>query len=103
MEYDTPRPKLCCRLGYYFFEKSQFSQAAFWCKIAIEALVLNNPWAIQKNISHTWLPHMQLGLCYYQMGEYGQDYQHNKIALSYKPDDKSIIRNMKLLEDMINK
>jgi len=103
MEYDTPRPEFCCRLGYYFIEKSQFSQAAFWYKIAIEAPEPSDLWAIQNNISHTWLPQMQLGLCYYQMGEYEQSYHHNKIALSYRPDDQNIMNNMKLVEEIINK
>ena len=103
MEYDTPRPEFCCRLGYYFLEKNQFSQASFWYKIATELPVPKNLWAIQNHVSHTWLPHMQLGLCYYQMEEYELSYYHNNIALSYRPDDQSIINNMKLVEEIINK
>jgi tetratricopeptide (TPR) repeat protein len=103
MEYDTPRPEFCCRLGYYFIEKNQFPQAAFWYKIAIEAPEPSNLWAIQNNISRTWLPHMQLALCYYQMGEYELSSHHNNIALSYRPDDQTIINNVKLVEEIINK
>ena len=55
MEYDTPRPEFCCRLGYYFVEKSQFSQASFWYKLATELPEPNNVWAIQSSASHTWL------------------------------------------------
>ncbi|WP_345788545.1 glycosyltransferase family 2 protein [Desulfosporosinus hippei] len=103
MEYDTPRSEFCCRLGYYFLEKSQFSQAAFWYKLATELSATNNLWAIQNHASRTWLPHMQLGLCYYQLGEYELSYHHNKIALSYRPTDQSIISNVKLVEEIINK
>lgn len=103
MEYDTPRPEFCCRLGYYFLEKSQFSQAVFWYKLATELPAPNNLWAIQNHASRTWLPHMQLGLCYYQLGEYELSYHHNKIALSYRPNDQSIISNVKLVEEIINK
>lgn len=103
MEYDTPRPEFCCRLGYYFLEKNQFSQAAFWYKLATELPLPNNLWAIQNQASRTWLPHMQLGLCYYQMGEYELSYRHNKIALSYRPDDQGFINNVRLLEGIINK
>ncbi len=101
MEYDTPRPEFCCRLAYYFLEKSQFSQAAFWYKLATELPVPNNLWAIQNHASRTWLPHMQLGLCYYQMGEYELSYRHNKIALTYRPDDKNVISNVILLEELL--
>lgn len=99
--YDTPRPEFCCRLGYYFLEKSQFAQAAFWYNLATEVPVPNNRWAIQNQASRTWLPHMQLGLCYYQMGEYELSYKHNKIALSYRPDDLSIISNIRLLTELM--
>ncbi|HWR45068.1 glycosyltransferase family 2 protein [Sporomusa sp.] len=102
-EYDTPRPEYCCRLGYYFLEKSQFSQAAFWYKLATELPMPNNCWAIQNHASHTWLPHTQLGLCYYQMGEYQLSYHHNKIALSYRPNDLGIINNINLLDEIMKK
>ncbi|MBC2721745.1 MAG: glycosyltransferase family 2 protein [Desulfosporosinus sp.] len=101
MEYDTPRPEFCCRLGYYFLENSQFSKAAFWYKLASELPEPDNLWAVQNNASHTWLPHMQLGFCYYQMGEYKLSYHHNKIALSYRPDDQNILNNVKLLEELL--
>jgi len=101
--YDTPRAEFCCRLGYYFLEKNQFSQAAFWYKVATELPVPNNRWAVQNLVSRTWLPHMQLGLSYYQMGEYDLAYHHNKIALSYRPNDLSMMSNIKLLEELREK
>lgn len=103
LQYDLPRPEFCCRLGYYFLENSQFTQATFWYKLATELPVPDNLWAIQNLASRTWLPHMQLGLCYYQMGEYELSYSHNNIALSYRPDDQNIINNLRLLEEIINK
>ena len=103
MEYDTPRPEFCCRLGYYFIEKGQYSQATFWYKIAIEVPEPTNLWAIQNHVSHTWLPHMQLGFCYYQLGEYELSYHHNKIALSYLPNDPNILNNVNLIQEIINK
>lgn len=102
LEYDTPRPEFCCRLAYYFLEKNQFPQAAFWYKLATELPVPNNLWATQNHASRTWLPHMQLGLCYYQMGEYELSCKHNKFALSYRPDDQGIINNVRLLEEILN-
>lgn len=102
-EYDIPRSEFCCRLGYFFLEKSQFLQAAFWYKVATELPIPNNRWAILNQVSRTWLPHMQLGLCYYQMGKYELSYHHNKIALSYQPNDLGIMNNMKLLEELRSK
>ncbi|MCZ8516401.1 glycosyltransferase family 2 protein [Paenibacillus filicis] len=100
-DYDIPRPEFCCRLGYRFLEKVEFHQAAFWYKLAIETPPPKNQWAIVNHPSRTWLPHMQLGLCYYQLGEYELSYRHNSIALTYRPDDEQIQNNVKLLEELL--
>ena len=100
-ECDTPRPEFCCRLGYFFLEKSQFVQAAFWYKLATNLPLPSSSWVIQNDASRTWLPHMQLGLCFYHIGKYELSYYHNKIALSYHPNDQNIISNMDLLEELI--
>lgn len=102
-EYDSPRSELCCRLGYYFLEQKKFPQAVFWYKLALELPRPDNQWAVQNHASRTWLPHMQLGFCYYQMGDYELSYHHNKTALSYRPDDPGIINNIQLLEELLKK
>ncbi|QGQ99765.1 glycosyltransferase [Paenibacillus psychroresistens] len=100
-EYDIPRPEACCRLGYYFLESQQFEQAVFWYRLAIESPIPNKSWAISNQVSRTWLPHMQLGICYYQLGEYELSYHHNKIVSEYRPKDQGVINNMYLLEELI--
>ncbi|MCL6459873.1 MAG: glycosyltransferase family 2 protein [Gorillibacterium sp.] len=102
-EYDIPRPESCCRLAYYFLENKQFHQAVYWYKLAIESPLPNNPWTISNHVSRTWLPHMQLGLCYYQLGEYELSYRHNKIASEYLPSNQGILNNINLLEELITK
>jgi glycosyltransferase involved in cell wall biosynthesis len=100
-EYDTPRPEFCCRLGYHFLQGQRFEQAIFWYKLASEALSPQNRWAILNHPSRTWLPHMQLALCYYELGKYELSYAHNLTALTYRPDDEQIQNNIKLLEDIL--
>lgn len=101
MEYGLPRPELCCRLGYYFLQKKQYRQAVYWYTLATQVPEPDNPWAIANEISRTWLPHMQLGLCYYELGEYELSYRHNQIALGYRRDDRAIANNLALLQDLI--
>jgi glycosyltransferase involved in cell wall biosynthesis len=101
LEYDAPRPELCCRLGYYFLEKGRYHQAIFWYKAATEAPEHVNPWTILNKVSRTWLPHMQLGLCYYNMGKYEEAYHHNQQALAYRPDDPTIKANLELVAELL--
>lgn len=77
-EYDTPRPEFCCRLGYHFLQKNALKEAVFWYQLAINSPLPENNWVIVNEPSRTWLPHMQLGLCYYRLGRYDLSYQHNK-------------------------
>jgi tetratricopeptide (TPR) repeat protein len=67
-EYDVPRPDFCCRLGFHFLQKNEFHQAVFWYKLAADSPQPENRWTTVNYPSRTWLPHIQLGLCYYQLG-----------------------------------
>jgi len=100
-EYDTPRSEACCRLGYHFLQKNAFKQAVYWYKQAIGTPIPESSWAIVNEASRTWLPHMQLGLCYYRLGMYDLSYQYNKTALSYRPNDQDILNNLGVLEELL--
>lgn len=101
--YDIPRPESCCRLGYFFLKQNAFRQAIFWYKLATDFPLEENRWAIVNNTSRTMLPHIQLGLCYFRLGQYEQAYHHNKIALEYLPNDKDILNNILVLEELLQK
>jgi glycosyltransferase involved in cell wall biosynthesis len=100
-EYDVPRSEFCCRLAYQFLEKNEYTQAIFWYKLALETPLSKNSWAIINHASRTWLPHLQLSLCYYQLGEYELSLQHNKIVLAYRPNDEQVLNNIQLLEELL--
>jgi len=101
-QYDLPRPEICCRLGYWFLEKSNYKQAIYWYKTALEVPMPGNHWAIVNEPSRTWLPHIQLALCYFQLGEYELSYRHNKLASTYRPNDDSIQKNITVLEGLLH-
>lgn len=96
--YDTPRAEFCCRLGYYLMEKKQYKQAAFWYDLATK---LRRPPENQGFVNHaawTWLPHLQLCVCYDRLGEYELAYQHNEMAAKYIPNNASVIHNREYLK-----
>jgi glycosyltransferase involved in cell wall biosynthesis len=101
-QHDIPRSEICCRLGYYFLEKKEYIQAIFWYNLATQLPKPLNSWAIVNEPSRTWLPHLQLGLCYYQLGEYRLSYHHYRVALSYRPNDKNIISNLNILKELMS-
>lgn len=103
LELDVPRPEFSCRFGERFLKRNQFRQAIFWYELALQdrgdnvshRLVENHPFK-------TWLPHKQLGLCYYRIGDYESSLHHNKAARQYLPDDPDIETNIRFLEKLVN-
>ena len=93
-EYATPTAEFCCHLGSYFLNIKQYEQGAFWYRLATQ---LKNPidsWS-------TWLPHIQLCLCYDRLGKHELAYEHNELARNYSPENSSVLYNKKYLERVL--
>ncbi|WPC42492.1 glycosyltransferase family 2 protein [Clostridium sp. JS66] len=100
-ELSTPRAEFCCKLGYYFLNKSDTKTALFWYKLASE---LKKPEGISGfflDSCWTWLPHIQLCVCYSRLGDYKKSYEHNEVARSFRPSDAMILHNKSLLEGIL--
>lgn len=103
LEVDVPRPEFACRIAERFLAREQFRQAAFWYQTALADPGGDRPnaWTIENHAFKTWLPHKQLGLCYYQLGDYQRSLQHNIEAQRYRPDDPDIATNVAMLQDVV--
>ncbi|MBU3706987.1 MAG: glycosyltransferase [Mycobacterium sp.] len=101
-DIDVPRPEFSCRMAERFLSRNQFSQAAFWYELALQVQGTPSAWSIDSLAFRTWLPHKQLGLCYYQLGDYQRSLHHNREAQKYLPDDPDIRTNIGVLEGLIS-
>lgn len=101
LELDVPRPEFSCRVGERFLARNQFRQAAFWYELALREEHTIGAWSIDSHPVRTWLPHKQLGLCYYQLGDYRRSLHHNQQAARYLPDDADVATNIAVLEDLL--
>ncbi|WP_426448061.1 glycosyltransferase [Paenibacillus sp. S-38] len=96
--YGMPRAEHCCRLGYHFLQSGELEAAVFWYETAAR---LNRPgsrWAILNEACWSWLPHLQLCVCYDRLGDYARAYEHNRQALAYLPKDPRMLANQAYLE-----
>nr|WP_255654985.1 glycosyltransferase family 2 protein [Cohnella sp. REN36] len=103
MAYDLPRADFCCSIGYCFEERGQPEKAIYWYKLA---LTLERPlhhFGVLNLICWTWLPHLQLCICYGLLGELDKAYEHNEKALSYLPNDPNLRQNKLKLEQAMGK
>ncbi len=101
-EYDTPRAEFCCRLGYGFMQQDEWRKAIFWYELATELKYPEDNWGLFNGACWTWLPHLQLCVCYDRLGEYKLAHEHNEIARKYRPNDDQVLHNKKYLESIIN-
>ena len=96
-EYANPRAEFCCRLGFYFLRAEQYEQAVFWYSLATK-LETPDVWGPVLEACWTWLPHLQLCVCYDKLGKQELAYKHNEIARTFRPEDPQIIHNKNYLE-----
>ena len=99
---DVPRPEFACRIAERFVQRNQFAAAIFWYQTALNyAGETAGEWAIQSHAYRTWLPHKQLGLCYFQIGDPQRSLLHNRAAQQYLPQDEGVAANIAMLEEML--
>lgn len=85
-EYDTPRAEACCRIGFSFLQEKRYKQAAFWYEMATKLEKPKDSWGFFNDACWTWLPHLQLCVCYDKLGDHQLAYAHNEMAAQYRPD-----------------
>ncbi|MEI7028195.1 glycosyltransferase [Paenibacillus sp. y28] len=102
-QYTSPRAEFCCRLGYYFLHQNELHTAVFWYQLATDRQPPENHWGFYNPACSTWLPHLQLCVCYDRLGNHELAYKHNELARQYRPDDPAILQNKAYLESVLNK
>ncbi len=100
-EYAPPRAEFCCRLGLYFLDAKQYEQGIFWYKLATQIERHVNSSGFMTEACWTWLPHLQLCLCYDRLGKHKLAYEHNEIARRYSPENRQVLHNKNYLEGIL--
>ncbi|MES9774740.1 tetratricopeptide repeat-containing glycosyltransferase family 2 protein [Priestia megaterium] len=101
LAYGPPRPETCCRLAFSFLQKDEISTAIYWYKKALENKE-EKSLSFQNHSCATWLPHLQLAVCYDKIGQHQLAFQHNEEALKYRPQDSRMLSNKKYFEKILN-
>jgi glycosyltransferase involved in cell wall biosynthesis len=99
-EYDSPNADHCCRLGDYFKEKGNFKTSIFWYELATKSQKSDDNWGFVNSSYWTWVPHIQLCVCYYKLGEVQLAYTHNELARNFNPNEESILYNKRFFESL---
>lgn len=100
-EYDTPRAEACCRLGFSFLLENKLNSSVFWYEMATKLEKPKDSWGFFNEACWTWLPHLQLCVCYDKLGNYKLAFEHNEIASHFRPNDQRILYNKKYFEKLV--
>jgi glycosyltransferase involved in cell wall biosynthesis len=100
-QYGSPRSENCCRIGYYHLQSGAYETAAYWYNTALHTPKQDEAWSLQNTSCSTWLPHLQLCVCYDKLGQWLKAYEHNEIARAYRPNHPSVLHNKAYLEGVL--
>lgn len=99
-EYSSPRAEACCRLGFSFLQEKKLEQAVFWYEMAANMEKPKDSWGFFEDSCWTWLPHLQLCVCYDKLGKQRLAFEHNEIVAKYRPDDARMLYNRKYFKGL---
>ncbi|MCT8140003.1 hypothetical protein H1D32_21315 [Anaerobacillus sp. CMMVII] len=97
LDNETINSEYCCEMAYYYFIRDDFKTAAYWYKQAVK---------IGETTGHfsslsTTTPHIQLSLCYWQLGDVQRAYEHNELARGFEPTNPSVLQNKAFYEGVL--
>ena len=91
--YDTPRSDICCSIALTYLESLNYKQAIFWYKIALTCKPDDNYMGFSNKDFYTFIPAIQLCVCYCNIGDYTTAFYYNEIASIYGSKPQAIDHN----------
>ncbi|RRJ66778.1 glycosyltransferase [Paenibacillus oralis] len=101
LQYDKPQAEFCYRMGLHLFAKQRYDQAIYWYKQAIYLPESAESMGLRNTAVSTWMPHLQLALCYDRKGDYRKGNYHNELALHYNPSHPSMLYNRNYFKSVL--
>lgn len=99
-EFDTPRAEVLYRIALSYQEEERYLQAISWYKIITHLEKPKSDYGFIYDEYWTWLPHLQLCVCYYKVNQIEKSFEHNELAYKFNPCNKSILDNFEFFKSL---
>lgn len=99
LAYGPPRAEICCDLGAWFFNRSDYLTAKYWYEQALSCTRNDRGGGFVIPDCYGYLPALQLCVCCYRLGDRAQAVAYNEMAGAIKPHSASYLFNQKFFED----
>lgn len=93
LSYDIPRADICCKIGEIFLEQKKYDSAIFWYKNALNCIPADENMGLKNNSFYSWIPAIQLSVCYCAIDDYLSAYYFNELAILFNGDNKKTQHN----------
>lgn len=100
LKFAPPRADSCCRLGFFFLQINRPEVAVHWFQFATQLPAIDTG-GITNHACSTWIPHLELSVCYSHIGEYQKALEHIEIARTFCPQHEIILKNKAILDDFV--
>ena len=88
-----PTGEICCDIGKYFYNRTEWENAIFWYENALHAEKRTEKGAFVLEECYGYLPCIQLCVCYDRMGDAERAEMYNEMAGVWKPNDEAVMKN----------
>lgn len=99
--YDLPRAETCCEIGQYYFNRNDYTRAAYWYEQALRLPRPDQLGGFVQPDCYGFIPATQLSVCYYRLGNLSQAKKYHQLSGSYKPNDPTYLSNRQFFKDEI--
>lgn len=93
MAYGAPGADALCAMGDAWLEEGNAQAAVPWYQMALKAKPDAADGAFVRPLMNTYIPAMQLCVCYDRLGMKKEAMEMNELALEYCPKDPAALRN----------
>lgn len=103
LKIEERRAEPFCLMGEWYMNKQLWARAIYWYRMA---LMIERPKELLSGYQseyYTWMPPLQLCVCYNAIGDIQKAYESNKRFLEYRPKDLRGLNNERLLSEALNK
>ena len=95
-----PRAEVIYRIAGTFQKEKKIQEAIFWYNSILSAKMPETSSGFISPEYWTWRPHLELCVCYYQIGDIEKSIYHNQQAAKYVPYNESVQQNTRFFQTL---
>jgi len=98
--YDLPRGESLYEIGNIYLSQEDYKRAIYYYKLALSTRPNLNNGAFVNLDCYTFLPALQLCLCYYKLGDNLNALHYHEVSKGFKPNDPKVLHNEKYFKSI---